>query len=111
MGCDPPRMDQDAVVLGQLQASPTWVLDGSTLTLEGDRGTIELPDATDATHDASLVGPTWRLETILDGETASPVPATVTAFLLFEPGGQVVGSNGCNGFGGPTRATDATLSS
>jgi heat shock protein HslJ len=109
MGCPGGRQEQDDWLIGVLTSSPTWRLDGDTLTITSGTTTIELVDEASVTEDAPLVGTTWVLDTIVEGDTASSVPAGVEAHIAFETDGQVVGSNGCNGFGGSYTAEQTSV--
>jgi heat shock protein HslJ len=109
MGCPTDVMDQDAMLAGLLQADPSWRLEGPTLTLAADGTTMVLIDATDTTPSAGLLDGTWTLDTIVEGETASSVPAGVTALLDFSDDGSVVGRGTCNGYGATFEAGPDTI--
>lgn len=70
VGCDPERHDQDAWLDDFLLSSPTVALSGDELTLTGDDAVIELLDQEVAEPDRPLVGTTWRVDTIYEGDTA-----------------------------------------
>lgn len=101
MGCDPERMDQDTA-LAEFFAEPiTFAVGDDFLSLAGtgDRA-YELTDEAEVAPVADLVGPTWRLTTIVDGAgpdgTASSVPDGVVATVVFGDDGQLTVNTGCN---------------
>jgi len=104
MGCDPEREAFDGL-LGALITSPTFVLDGDqlTLTVEGEKGSLRslLTDAsTDgSTAPAAMEGTSWVLESFIDGETASSVPADVGSVTMTLADGRLRIDTGCNGVG------------
>ena len=52
----------------------------------------------------------WRLTTVVDGATASSVPAGTTPTLAFDlAAGSVNGNGGCNDFGGVVVVEDGTM--
>jgi heat shock protein HslJ len=83
IGCDPPRHDQDEWLSGFLTSRPTVALSDSALTLTSQATTIELVDREVADPDRPLVGTTWRVDTIIDGEAASSVPDEGDVTLRF----------------------------
>jgi len=96
MACDQPLMDQDTWIVGLLQAGATLSGTADALTLTSGDVVIELTSAA-AGSDAALVGPTWTLDSIIDGETASNVPAGVEApTVTFADDGTVSVFTGCN---------------
>lgn len=94
MGCDPPRMQQDEW-LARLLGGATITQAGDTLTL--DDGTIHLTllDREIASPDRPIEGTHWVLDGIVSGDTASSVPAGVTASIRIA-GGRVDVESGCN---------------
>ena len=100
MGCDPPRHAQDEWLARFLTSRPEWSREGSTLTLDNGTARIVLEDRETADPDRPLLGTKWVVDTIVDGETASSVPAGVEAFLTFEDSNRFGGNTGCNGMGG-----------
>ncbi len=65
-------------------------------------------NAIGAAQGGPLEGVSWQLSTYLAEGTAVPVPEQVAATATFA-GGQVSGSNGCNGYSGPFVASGSTL--
>ena len=107
------KLEQESWYYGVLQASPTITVDGSTLVLEGGGVRIEYLDRAVATPDLQLVGPTWRVDAVLDASTAMHAAWPKPATLSFAADGTVKVDAGCNG--GSARYTAAgnelTLSS
>ena len=100
MGCQEPLMAQDQWLLGFLTSSPTFALDGNDLTLTSGTTVVTLLDREVAEPDQPLVGPTWSLTTIINGEVASSVPVGVTAAFTFANDGTLSFDDGCNSGGG-----------
>ena len=110
MGCDPPRHAQDEWLARFLTSRPEWSMSGdtpeppgpagSTLTLDNGTTTIVLEDREVADPDRPLRGTKWVVDTIVDGETASSVPAGADAHVIFEDDDRFTGNTGCNGMGG-----------
>ena len=100
MGCEPPLEAQDAWLVDFLDSDPTIVLAGNDLTLDNGAISIHLVDREVAEPDLNIVGPTWTVESIVDGDTASSVPAGATATLVFKDDGTFEVDAGCNRGGG-----------
>lgn len=96
IGCDPALHEQDEWYFGFLQSSPSIVVEGDTLVLDGDGTRIEYLDQEVASPDLPLAGPTWTVDTIIQGDVAQhgtwPDPAT----LEFGSDGTVDVFTGCN---------------
>ncbi|MFI5915891.1 META domain-containing protein [Dactylosporangium sp. NPDC051541] len=99
MGCDQARGEQDQWLVAFLTAGPAFTLTGDDLVLTGGPATIRLVDRKVARPDRALQGPRWVVESLLDGQTASSVPAGAEAFLRFD-GDKVTGDAGCNQLSG-----------
>jgi heat shock protein HslJ len=69
--------------------------DGTTLTLAGDGVTLTLMDEQVANPDQPLEGTTWVVESLVRDQTASSVPAGLSASLEFSEG-RVAAQTGCN---------------
>jgi heat shock protein HslJ len=100
MGCDPPRHAQDEWLARFLTSKPNWTRSGSTLTLDNGTVRIVLEDREVADPDRPLQGTKWVVDTIVERDAASSVPAGVEAHLTFEDGKRFRGNTGCNGMGG-----------
>ncbi|MFN8018240.1 MAG: META domain-containing protein [Acidimicrobiales bacterium] len=104
MACAQPLMDQDTWLADWLVQGVEAELDGDRLTLSGDGATIELVDQASIQEDAPLVGTTWKLKTMIEGDVASSVPANAkAATITFQEDGTVEVFTGCNR--GSTTAT------
>ena len=100
MGCDAPRHAQDEWLARFLTSRPQWSRSGSTLTLDNATTRIVLEDREAADPDRPLRGTKWVVDTIVDRDSASSVPAGVEAYLIFEDGNRFGGNGGCNSMGG-----------
>ena len=96
MGCDEPRSQQDEWLFAFLGSKPVATLAGTDLTLDNGRTIIRLVDRTIAEPDLNIVGPTWTVTSIIDGDAVSSVPAGLTATLVFGQDGSVDVNDGCN---------------
>jgi heat shock protein HslJ len=96
MGCDPALHDQDNWYFGFLGSSPAISVDGDTLVLESDSTYIEYLDEEVATPDLPLLGPTWTVDTLIEGDAASTTEWADPATLSFDAGGTVTVFTGCN---------------
>jgi heat shock protein HslJ len=96
MACDDARLAQDEWYFGFLQSSPSLVLDGNALVLDGGGTRLEYLDREEATPDVELTGHTWKVDTIIQGggahHAAWPKPAT----LVFATDGSLAIDTGCN---------------
>jgi len=100
MGCDAPHQAQDEWLFAFIGSEPTATLDGDDLTMTSRDTTIRLLDREVAEPDRPLVGPTWRVESIISGSAVSSVPGGVAATLQFMADGRVEIATGCNQGGG-----------
>lgn len=109
MGCDPERMAQDEWLFGFLGSGPVARLSSDELVLEGGGTVIRLLDREIAEPDLPLVGPTWTLVSIIEGDAVSSVPEGVVATLRFGADGRVAIQTGCNEGGATFTVADGTL--
>ena len=110
MGCDSPRMEQDAWFADLLAAEPSVALDGSTLTLESKGTLVTMSDEKVEDPDRSLAGTDWTLNGIIEADTASSVPAHPKVTLHFTENGQVQFSDSCNSLDGTYTVDGDTIS-
>ncbi len=96
MGCDADRDAQDTWLSELLGSRPTINLAGNDMTLTSGSVVISLLDREVAEPDANLVGPTWTLVSVIDGEAVSSVPGDVAATLKFGADGSLEVFAGCN---------------
>jgi heat shock protein HslJ len=95
MGCDEATMALEAAFLAALAAVTSADRAESSLLLEGPG--VELTFALDVPEpDASLVGTSWALESMVTGDAVSSVLGPAT--LVFEEDGTMRGSTGCREF-------------
>lgn len=93
MGCEPAAMESEQAFLAALMLVDTISVEGDTLTLSG--GGAELVFTRDAPiEDAALVGVTWTLDTLIEGEAASTTMGE-TATLELGSDGAIVATTGC----------------
>jgi heat shock protein HslJ len=109
MGCDKPRHDQDAFVADVLGATPTWTLDGSRLEITAGDTTLVLAERSTVRPDLPLVGTTWTLDTLVDGDVAASAASGADAVTLVFDGKRVMADTGCNGAGGEYTLTGDRL--
>jgi len=96
MGCDQARDKQDQWLFAFLGSRPGVTLAGTDLTLDNGRAIMRLVDRTIAEPDLNIVGPTWTVTSIIEGDAVSSVPAGATATLTFNADGSVDVNAGCN---------------
>ena len=96
MGCDDARNRQDQWLFAFLGSKPGVTLTGTDLTLDNGATIMRLVDRTIAEPDLNIVGPTWTVTSIIEGDAVSSVPAGVTATLMFNDDGSVNVNAGCN---------------
>ncbi|CAN5648131.1 hypothetical protein BH10ACT3_BH10ACT3_11360 [soil metagenome] len=96
MGCDEALMEQDQWLTTWLTAGVAVTATEQGITLDGDGVTMEF--ATSGSNDtASLIGPTWTLNELISGDSASSLPVGAKpATLVFVQGGEVNVFAGCN---------------
>lgn len=110
MGCPEELMKQDEWLTAFLTSRPQWNLEGDDLTLTGKDTEIRLMDRRVADPDKPLRGTKWTLDTIIDGETASSLPASLRKKPLLTLGeGDAAGYDGCNSFSARATVSGATL--
>lgn len=107
MGCEPDLQAQDEWIGELLTRDMDVDLDGDRLVLTADDTVLTLVDATTTPLAEGLVGPTWALDTMVDGDMASSVPAGATATITFAEDGTYGVDTGCN-TGSGTYAVDGT---
>jgi heat shock protein HslJ len=100
MSCGDALDEQDRWLAGFLSANPTWRLDGDDLVLSTGDTEIRLTDRKIADPDRPLRGTRWVVESIIDNQAVSSVPAGAEAHLTLRDGDRVEGFTGCNNFGG-----------
>jgi heat shock protein HslJ len=75
MACGPGLAEQDMFVGSVLEASPSWRLDGDRLTITSGTTRLDMAAREAITPNEELTSTTWVLNTLIDGQVASSVPA------------------------------------
>jgi heat shock protein HslJ len=96
MACRPSLMKQDTWLADVLSSQPALTLRDATLTVDGGATAITLTDQEVAVPDATFTGTNWQLESILRRDTASSLPAGVSASVVFSEDGTLNTNLGCN---------------
>jgi heat shock protein HslJ len=96
MGCDPEREAQDQWLLAFLASRPRITFDGDKLVLASDTTVVRLVDRRIVRPDLPLVGPTWTVDTIVNGGGASSIPDGAVATFTFAGDGRLSIQTGCN---------------
>ena len=104
MGCDQARHDQDEWLVAFLASRPAAHLNGNDLALESGSVVVALRDRSVVEPDANIVGPTWTLVSIIQGDAVSSVPQGQSATLKFNADGRFELFAGCNRGGGTWQA-------
>ena len=98
IGCEPDVMAAESTYLLALPRVTTAARAGARLRLTGD-GVDLMFTAREGVPVEALVGTTWELDTLVDGETAAP-PAGEVATLRLKEDGTLTGSTGCRDLSG-----------
>jgi heat shock protein HslJ len=107
MACEPAVMEVESAYFSALGDVDRVARDGDTLTLSGPSAELRFAPVPPVPT-ADLVGTTWTLETLIQGETASSV-AGETAMLLLAADGSLTGSTGCREFTGAYTETGGEI--
>ncbi|HEV2784081.1 MAG TPA: META domain-containing protein [Actinophytocola sp.] len=107
-GCEAPLHEQDSWLAAFLGSKPSWRLDGAKLIVNNPTTELVLQDKEVAAPDLALRGTRWTVDTVVDGQTASSVPAGAEASLVFEAD-KVLVSAGCNSGSGPYQLSGNTI--
>lgn len=98
IGCSPERIRQDDWLTDFLTSEPTLRLNGDSLRLTSGDTTIDLLDIEVADPDRPLVGTRWRINTVVDGQSANSFAEEAEAYLTFGDDGTISGRTACNSF-------------
>lgn len=104
MGCDPPRHEQDQFLSAFLTGGPSWQLDDETLVLSSADTEVVLMQE----KALPLLGTTWRVDTLVQGDTAGSTPAGVEATFVFGPA-EVTITGLCNLGGAKYQGSGSTM--
>jgi len=107
MGCDQARMGQDTW-LARLFAKPVQLTTGADPTIVAGSTVLAMADRRDVHPDHPLIGTTWQLDTIIDGDVASSLPTGQTASLRIE-GRRLQAEDGCNEGSGTVLIRDGAI--
>lgn len=110
MACGEETDRFERAAVAALDGVLTAKLSGEKLTLTAEGGdTIQLSEE----RPADLAGTRWAVTTLIDGETATSVPADLpkerVPHLTFGEDGTVQGNYGCNSYRGEAGVKDATI--
>lgn len=109
MACEPQVMEVEAAFTGALTRVATATRSGATLTLAGDDVTLEFAQV-EPVAAAELLGTTWMLDTIIQGDAASSTFADAEeATLHLTADGTFTGSTGCRTVAGEYVITGDTV--
>jgi len=111
IGCPAALDAQDVWFSNFFTSSPLVTQSGARLILEGTDASLTFLDREVADPDRPLVGPTWRMDTIIrgNGASAGASQSTDPTTLTFQPDGQLVVFVSCNTGTGPYTASNGTL--
>jgi heat shock protein HslJ len=109
MGCDPPRHAQDEWVAQLLQSKPVLAGGADTITLRSGTTTLTLRDREVVHPDKPLLGTTWVVDTIIEHDVASSVPAGTPSTILLPSRTRIEVYDGCNRTSGAVEVGDRSL--
>jgi heat shock protein HslJ len=111
IGCEPSLDAQDTWLSDFFLASPVVTQAGARLTLESPDATLSFLDREVADPDRRLVGPTWRVDTIIrgNGASAGASPVSSSPTIEFRTDGGFNVFTGCNSGGGTYTAGDGSI--
>lgn len=96
MGCEPAVMELERRFLDALQVVDSFELAGGALVLAVADGTTSLVfEPVAPVPAAEIVGTTWVLDTVIEGEAASHSDSMAMATLRLDPDGTLAGSTSC----------------
>ncbi len=108
MGCEPEVQALEQTFLQSLATIDTYRFDGDLLVLMAPDAEWTFEPSAPAPP-AELVGTTWRLDTVIAGDSASNSPDMDSAFIEFHDDGTLVGSTGCRRLEGEWANQGATI--
>lgn len=109
IGCAQASNEQDAFVAKVLSASPSWQLADDRLTITSGTTTFDLAPRESVHPDKDLVGTTWVLDTLVDGDVASSMPVGAPEVTLVFDGKRATADTHCNGVGAEYTVTGDTI--
>jgi heat shock protein HslJ len=96
IGCPQNLAQQDHTLSEFFGSQPMVILDGDRLTLTSGDVVLEFVDREVADPDRPLSGPTWVVDTFIDGPATSNLALSQSPTLLFDGDGSVDIDTGCN---------------
>lgn len=109
MGCEPEVMEIESIFIQGLSNVTNATRSGDTALLTGD-GVDYMFEIVPLVPTADLIGPTWVLDAIIRGDTASSTISTADpATLSFDPDGTFTGGTGCREISGRYVVTGDTV--
>lgn len=96
IGCAAPLHAQDEWLADFVRSQPSLTLSGDRLTLTGTDATLEFIDSEVAIPDSPLAGPTWSIDTLIDGGAASSFPPSLGPTMQFDDAGTVTIDSSCH---------------
>ncbi len=109
MGCEPEVMVIESMFMQGLSNVTSATRSGDTALLTGD-GVDYKFEIVPPVPTADLIGPTWVLDAIIRGDTASSTTSTADpATLSFDPDGTFTGGTGCREISGRYVVTGDTV--
>lgn len=94
MGCESAVMELEQSFLRALSAVTSFVVVDGTLTLTGPATELSFGPVAPV-PDSEIVGTTWVLDTVIEGDAASNSPNMSAATLTLDDDGTLTGSTGC----------------
>ena len=92
MACDEPAMTAEAAYLATISTVTSWARDSDRLVLSGPDAELTF-ELSPPVPDEEIVGTSWVLESLIQGEAASSVQGE--AFLMLTADGTFTGMTGC----------------
>jgi heat shock protein HslJ len=107
MACSPALMKQERWWADLLASTPNVEATDGALAMTSDAVHVNLVNESAAVADRPLDGTQWRLDGIIDGQSASSVPDGTTALVEFNRGNLDV--QGCNSYSASYSVVGQTL--
>ena len=94
MGCEPAVMELEQSYLRALSAVTSFAVTSGVLMLTGPAAELRFGPVAPV-PEAEIVGTTWVLDTVIEGDAASNSPNSSAATLTLDADGTLTGSTGC----------------
>lgn len=99
-GCDTALHEQDDWLFAFLVSSPAVDLNDDYLTLSNAEAELIFLDSEVATPDLDLIGPTWIVDTFINGDSMDAFNLEANPTVTFGQDGSFSAFSGCNDMGG-----------